>query len=60
MSPKWEPPTVVSVTCPCCGAIFNMPLRAGGMTDAQVNGIMEELRELHPEVYEEQGDETGG
>ena len=53
MTPRWEPPTVVHVKCPCCGAEFSIPLRAGGMTDAQVNAIMDELRELHPEVYEE-------
>lgn len=54
MAPKWEPPTEISVTCPCCHCVFKIPLKAGGMTEQQVNGILQELRELHPEIYEEE------
>ena len=61
MTPRWEPPTVIHVKCPDCGIVIEVPLRAGGMTDAQINGIMDELRELHPEVYnEELSDDIGG
>ena len=60
MAPKWEPPTQVPVTCPCCGATFSVPLKAGGMTEQQISGIMETLRLSHPEIYDELGDETGG
>ena len=54
MAPKWEPPTEISVVCPCCQCVFKIPLRAGGMTDQQVEGIMQTLRESHPEIFDEE------
>ena len=54
MTPRWEPPTKVQIICPHCGTVIEVKLSNGGMTDQQVNFIMEELRMLHPEVYEEE------
>lgn len=52
--PRWERPETVAITCPCCNCIFSIPLDKLGMTERQEEGVLESLREMHPEINEEE------